>query len=446
MVHHKAHALLTFVLLGSIVSTVAAQNQDLGRLLAPCVGEQTLAVAQIDVTSVNVDALGQMAIETAAGTMKAEQVSQVKEIVADLAQTWKPRIAQFRSAGGETLFVVLSTEEVLLAVPVTARLDEAAMKAWFGAAWNGKPTTVVRKDGLLVAAPTWTMERWQARSPSPRSELAQAASKATSAAISVFVIPSADSRRVLEAMLPSALGEGVQIQDNALVKGLQWATVNLGLPPAPSLNLYVESADTVSAAALREFLATTLKLASQVPPLKQAYPNLEVPVAMLTPRVEGSSLQLALDEQQSRRLAAHFLTPGLFELRASLLRYACGTTLSGMGKAMLIYANDYDDKWPPSLETLVEKAEYPRSGLICPAMKHQPDYASYVFRGVDTVGTSAEPSIIMVHDRAGNHRGGRNVLFVDSHVEWITEEDFQKLIAHDNALRRKRGLPEKPAE
>ncbi len=446
MVHHKVYTLLAFALLGSIVPVVAGQNQDVGRLLAPCVGEQTLAVVRIDMARIDVDALGRMAVETAAGAMNTEQVGQVKDIVAQVTQTWKPRVTQFKSAGGETLFVVVSTEDVLLAVPTTSRLDQTAMENWCSTIWGGATITTKARDGLLVAGPTWTMERWETRAPAARPELPQAATRATQAAVNVFVLPSTDHRRVLEAVLPSVLGEGVEIRDNALVKGLQWATVSIGLPPAPSLRLYVESADATSAGALKELIAASLKSASQVSVLRQAYPDLEVPLAMLTPNVEDSSLQLSLNEQQSRRLAANFLTPGLFQLRASLLRYSCGSTLSGMGKAMLIYANDYNDEWPPSLETLVEKAEYSPKGLICPATRHRPDYKSYVYRGVDTGGTSVEPSIIMVHDRAGNHPGGRNVLFVDSHVEWVTEEEFQKLIQHDNELRRGRGLPEKPAE
>jgi hypothetical protein len=117
-----------------------------------------------------------------------------------------------------------------------------------------------------------------------------------------------------------------------------------------------------------------------------------------------------------------------------------------MGKAMLIYANDHGDKWPPRLETLVETVEYSRSGLICPAMRHRPEYESYIYRGVDTGGVSVDAELIIVHDRAGNHRGGRHVLFADSHIEWVTEERFAELVARDNELRRKRGLAEKPAQ
>jgi prepilin-type processing-associated H-X9-DG protein len=236
------------------------------------------------------------------------------------------------------------------------------------------------------------------------------------------------------------------LKSGALVQGLQWATIGLDPPPAGTLQLHFESADAASAAAIKDVVAAALTQLSEVATLKQAYPNLDTAVKLLTPQVVGNSARTSLDKTQFQRLAADFLTPGLFEMHQSIERLRCGTTLSDMGKAMLIYANDYDDKWPPSLETLVERAEYPRSGLLCPAMRHRPDYESYVYRGVDTGGCWVEPMIIMVHDRAGNHEGGRNVLFVDSHVEWVTEERFAELVKRDNELRRKRGFAEKPAQ
>ncbi|NLT77110.1 MAG: hypothetical protein GXX98_11365, partial [Planctomycetes bacterium] len=292
----------------------------------------------------------------------------------------------------------------------------------------------------------WAIERRKAQPALRRAELSQAAAKGTNAPVEVYLIPSADSRRVLEAMLPTVLGPGFDLKSGALVQGLQWATIGLDPPPAGTLQLHFESADAASAAAIKDVVAAALTQLSEVATLKQAYPNLDTAVKLLTPQVVGNSARTSLDKTQFQRLAADFLTPGLFEMHQSIERLRCGTTLSDMGKAMLIYANDYDDKWPPSLETLVERAEYPRSGLLCPAMRHRPDYESYVYRGVDTGGCWVEPMIIMVHDRAGNHEGGRNVLFVDSHVEWVTEERFAELVKRDNELRRKRGFAEKPAQ
>ena len=40
------------------------------------------------------------------------------------------------------------------------------------------------------------------------------------------------------------------------------------------------------------------------------------------------------------------LMPALSRVRQIAFRLVCGTNLSGIGKAMLIYANDYEDELP----------------------------------------------------------------------------------------------------
>ncbi len=40
------------------------------------------------------------------------------------------------------------------------------------------------------------------------------------------------------------------------------------------------------------------------------------------------------------------LMPALARVRQIAFRMVCGTNLSGIGKAMLIYSNDYDDEFP----------------------------------------------------------------------------------------------------
>jgi prepilin-type N-terminal cleavage/methylation domain-containing protein len=42
------------------------------------------------------------------------------------------------------------------------------------------------------------------------------------------------------------------------------------------------------------------------------------------------------------------LMPALARVRQIAFRMVCGTNLSGIGKAMLIYSNDYDDELPRS--------------------------------------------------------------------------------------------------
>lgn len=445
MLRNRISAILTVVALGLTASTTMGQTEDVARLLAPCIADDTLAVVSIDASRIDVDAIAKMVIDTASSTMDASQAQQLKDIVQRLGQTWRQRLTQFSAAGGERLYVVCNLSDLLLVVPVTIRLNESAMKSWMDGL-GSRSLAYARKDGLLIGAPAWAMERRKAQPALRRTELGQAAAKGTNAAVEFYLIPSADSRRVLEAILPTMLGPAFNLRDGALVQGLQWATISLDPPPAGTLQMHIESADAASAAAIRDVVAAALTHLSEIPALKRTYPKLDTAVAMLTPQVVANTARVSLDRTQFQRLAADFLTPGLFAMHQSILRLQCGTTLSDMGKAMLIYANDYEDKWPPSLETLVEKAEYPRSGLLCPAMRHRPDYESYVYRGVDTGGCWVEPMIILVHDRAGNHEGGRNVLFVDSHVEWVTENRFQELVRQDNELRRKRGFAEKPAQ
>ena len=130
------------------------------------------------------------------------------------------------------------------------------------------------------------------------------------------------------------------------------------------------------------------------------------------------------------------------QAHAVATRYACGTNLSGIGKALLIYANDYNDQFPPDLETLIHKAEMPPRGLICPANGLK---ESYIYRGA-TLTTSDTPWMITVYEKLSNHGDGRNVLFLDSHVEWVSEERFQELIKRDNEYRREKGFPVLPAQ
>jgi len=439
MFRNRACLFLTVISLALLVSPPAGA-ESLSRLLAPCLDNDTAAVIRIDMTALNTDALFDMVIQTASKTLNAEQVKRLGSFTQRTRSNMKESLTKFRAVGGKTLYAMLSvTDGMLLAAPVDKGVREEALKEWIETTAreiDSPCTTLAREGNLIIAGPSWVIERRKVKISVSRPELDKAAARAKPGAIQIFLIPTVDSRRVLEAMLPPMTGQKFQIPTNGLVNGLQWAAVSVNLPPRASVDVHVESGNADSARALQGVIAQAWQAVGQFAPIKAAYPELGKALARLTPQAKGDSLQLAFDTKQFTSLASEVITPGFFELRESILRSTCGETLNGMGKALLIYANDYEDQWPPSLQTLVEKAEYPRAGLTCPVMRHRPDYTSYVYRGVDTVGTFVEPSIIMVHDRAGNHPGGRNVLFVDSHVEWATEERFQELIEQDKSFRK----------
>jgi prepilin-type processing-associated H-X9-DG protein len=184
-------------------------------------------------------------------------------------------------------------------------------------------------------------------------------------------------------------------------------------------------------------------LAGQHPEVRRRIPELDQILKRLTPRRQGERLGLQIDSAAADSLVDDVVAPALVRAHETFTRMACGTNLSGLGKAILIHSNDYDDELPPDLETLTRTAEVTDRSLICPATGLK---ESYVYRGAGLT-TSAIPMMVIVYETADNHGlNGRNVLFLDSHVEWVTEERFRELIKKDNEYRRQKELPILPAK
>jgi len=115
----------------------------------------------------------------------------------------------------------------------------------------------------------------------------------------------------------------------------------------------------------------------------------------------------------------------------------CRANLHQIGNGIMIYANDHEDKLPENLEELIEKADMHPRYLRCPVSGDR-----YIYRGKDLDTTvSTPPQMILVYDEYGFHRGKRNVLFMDGHVEQMAEGAFQAAIQKDNELRKQQGLP-----
>ena len=61
------------------------------------------------------------------------------------------------------------------------------------------------------------------------------------------------------------------------------------------------------------------------------------------------------------------LMPALARVRQIAFRMVCGTNLSGIGKAMLIYANDYEDELPRAYGLQIYRTGRPLTGLTLTA-------------------------------------------------------------------------------
>ena len=138
------------------------------------------------------------------------------------------------------------------------------------------------------------------------------------------------------------------------------------------------------------------------------------------------------------------LMPALGKAREQARRVVCGTNMSSLGKAMLIYANDYEDKFPtPSkwCDLLIEHAEVSQQTLRCKGAAEGPcNYA--MNKNVEELGANAPPDMVLLFETSPgwnqsggpeiltteNHNGeGCNILFNDLHVAFIKTEGLNDL-------------------
>jgi len=138
------------------------------------------------------------------------------------------------------------------------------------------------------------------------------------------------------------------------------------------------------------------------------------------------------------------MMPALAKTRQVAFRMVCAQNLSALGKAMHIYANDYNDMFPtPSkwCDLLIEHNEVNRTTFRCQCAPEGPcNYA--MNKNIEKLGTKAPPDMVLLFETAPgwnqsggpviltteNHqRDGCNILFVDGHVDFVRTERLKNL-------------------
>jgi len=123
-------------------------------------------------------------------------------------------------------------------------------------------------------------------------------------------------------------------------------------------------------------------------------------------------------------VAAGVLMPALARTRQLSHRMTSGTNLSSIGKACLIYANDHDDKYPPNLEALIDAVELAPQTLVSDRKPDGFDGPSYIYIPGQTV--MMNPGNVIAYEDPRYCVDGANVLFLDSHVEFMKPEIFKE--------------------
>ena len=137
--------------------------------------------------------------------------------------------------------------------------------------------------------------------------------------------------------------------------------------------------------------------------------------------------------------------PSLDRVRSVPPRILCGTNLSGLGKALVIYANNNDSKYPTVdkwCDLLIEHGEVTEKNFVCDgALRANNKYRSHFAINPNCDINSPPETVLLFETKGGwnrfggrellstdNHHGdGCNILFNDGRVEFILPRKFDKL-------------------
>jgi prepilin-type processing-associated H-X9-DG protein len=128
----------------------------------------------------------------------------------------------------------------------------------------------------------------------------------------------------------------------------------------------------------------------------------------------------------------------------------CTANLHIIGLALEMYSMDKDG-YPADLDALYPDCIGSLRTFECPSAPERrashpglEDSGSY--RYVGAVHGGGGPAVIVAYDKAGNHVGGRNVVFADCHVGWIGEAELAGRLAESLTLVKAGGWDKYPEE
>lgn len=416
----KTTAMLSLVLTFLLSPKVAAQQTpgDAAQIAA-FVNNFTLGVIRVEPAGIDFDALERWGEDVVKQSqMDADDIKMTLEGVQQTTQAARKWTEEFTKVGGKALWVVATVENfpedpVFVVVPLEKGADGPALQRLLGGKDGHANNHVAQSRGALIFADnSKALDRVRSIMQQPRPELAKALAEAGDAKIHIALIPSDDSRRVIESMVPK-LPNGTSSE--SLTKGMLWAAVTITPPANVTVHGVVQSQNAQTAEEFKQLLTEMASAAQKGSPPEGGESMLQMLANIVShSQVKDDRVVIDLDEKQASAAATN-LSFAVRRARVQANRVHSASNLRQIMMGMFMYANEHKGQFPDTLEQAAKQAELPPAILINP--NRPGENPGYVYiKPPDGVKAGADR--VVLYEKYKNTDVGINLGYADGHVEF----------------------------
>ncbi|HEY8750206.1 MAG TPA: hypothetical protein VIM11_19635 [Tepidisphaeraceae bacterium] len=407
------------------------------------VNDSTIGIGRVDLSKVDFNALDRWADELIGQSIpvneRAESLKQVHDAIG-AAHQWTD---QFTKAGGKTAWVLFSPEQghgtPYFVVPIEAGANAESLKKLLSINPNIPPAQV--GTNLLLADNSMAINALKKMQSTARPEFEKAfASSDATGDVVIAVAPSADSKKVIESMIPR-LPNG---QPSApLTRDLSWISLSVKAPPTPPApptaggHILIQASDEAAAQNLRNAMLGLFPKKTADEAKSSPLTALLATVGELVQKSQVQKDRVVIDLQGdlTNQLAAR-VTDGVRLARENARRMQAMNQIKQLLLVCIVWANgNKESQFPASMEEAIKAAKVPDQLLANPRQPADKTGYNYV-RPSD--GIKADFQRLVIYEKFTQWDGGICVGFADGHVEFISDQArFQQLLD----VAQKKQLP-----
>ena len=276
-----ALAALVLLAVGQVQADPAAAARV--KVISRFVDLDVFAVIQVDVAKTDIQKLAARVFGDSPRAILADEKAQLRR--------WSDGL---KAAGAKEFYLVFSIIDMPGQPFVVVPLSEGAQVEGVAKAIHGEPAPI---HNAIVSGSPEVLSRLRREPAAVRPELsaALAAVGQEAAAVRILLLPSADTRRVIEEMLPrfpEELGGG-PIAD--FTRGMLWAAAGVAGEEKPAIRIVAGSRDAESARSLVQLMEKVVRFLRRSPEVAKSAPGLAHALPEFKPVVADNRVTLDVD-------------------------------------------------------------------------------------------------------------------------------------------------------